>query len=323
VVFPVGSASSYTPLSMSNTAPAGDFSVRVRSGVQEQGFSGPAISSSAVNRTWIISGSSQSNVAVTLQWNAGDELSGFDRALCAIARNDIGMFWDPLQAAGAASGNGPYSRSVSGLTTISQLGMPLAIGSGQGLYPVRFISFSASRIGGAVALHWRTADEVNNHGFFVERRETGSSNWRQHGFIPAFIGSEAEHAYTWIDNAAPAAALQYRLLQLDTDGSVSYSTVIDVHASGIAAVTSLALPSPHPVLANSTASVRVSLSQPAQCRMHVIDVLGRAVYSSASRELPGGESSLSLDTRGLQPGAYMLLLEGEGMRMTRSFVISK
>ncbi len=323
VLFPVGTSAGYNPLTMTNNAPACDFGVRVSTGVLEQGIAGPAVTSSAVNRTWHISGSAQSNAALTLQWNAGDELSGFDRALCSIARNDAGQVWDPLQAVGAATGNGPFTRSVSGLQTISQLGLPIAIGSGQGLFPVRFLSFSAARMDEKVILHWRTADEVNNHGFFIERRETGSTAWRQHGFVPASTGSDSEHSYSWIDDAPSTAALQYRLRQIDTDGSVSYSTVIDVHASGVAAVTSLALPSPHPVVAYSTATLRVSLSQPAQCRLHIIDVLGRVVYSSAGRELPGGESSLSLDTRGLQPGAYMLLLEGEGMRMTRSFVIAR
>ncbi|MCZ7554937.1 MAG: C10 family peptidase [Bacteroidia bacterium] len=323
IVFPVGSGSSYTPLSMSNTAPACDFSVRVLDGVQEHGLSGPAISNSAVNRTWIISGSSQSNVSLTLQWNAGDELSGFDRALCAISRNDIGMFWDPLQAAGAASGNGPYTRSVSGLTTISQLGMPLAIGSGQGLYPVRFLTFSAARMDEKVVLHWRTADEVNNHGFFVERRESGSTAWRQHGFVPASMGSNSEHSYSWIDDAPSTAALQYRLRQIDTDGSVAYSAMIDVSAEGAATAVSLSLPSPHPLVSGQTASVRFTLPSPSPCRLLVFDVLGREAILTEARDYPAGESMIMLDTQGLRPGAYLLVLDRGGQRTARGVVVTK
>ncbi|MCZ7554927.1 MAG: T9SS type A sorting domain-containing protein [Bacteroidia bacterium] len=149
------------------------------------------------------------------------------------------------------------------------------------------------------------------------------SDRRHHAFFSAVASNGLEHIDRQVHNNAPVTFSQYRLRQIDTDGSVAYTSVIEVSAAGTSVATSLALPSPHPVLANSTATVRVSLSLPAQCRIHIIDVLGRVVQSSASRELPGDESSFSLDARGLQSSAYMLLLEGDGMRMSRRFVIAK
>jgi hypothetical protein len=125
-LFPVGT-DSYTPLTLSLTNGAQDrFSVRVQDGVsREYGApgtpTGSLLTSDVVDRTWVVSeevaGGNTANI--TLQWNAADELIGFSRSTCAVA-NYSDPDWVP-GAFGPAIGNGPFTRTITGLGAFREL----------------------------------------------------------------------------------------------------------------------------------------------------------------------------------------------------------
>jgi hypothetical protein len=125
-VFPVG-ASSYNPLTISlASGPQEQFAVRVQDGVhREYGAPGiPAGSllvSDVVDRTWVVSeevaGGNTANI--TMQWNAADELASFARSTCAVA-NYSAPDWVP-GAFGPAIGNGPFTRTITGLGAFREL----------------------------------------------------------------------------------------------------------------------------------------------------------------------------------------------------------
>ena len=85
MVFPVGtSASSYTPATLTNFGTADNFTINVQPKVLSGGTNGNAYIAGVVNRTWNINKSTPgtANVTITLQWNSGDELTGFTRNAC-------------------------------------------------------------------------------------------------------------------------------------------------------------------------------------------------------------------------------------------------
>jgi ELWxxDGT repeat protein len=119
-VFPVGcSPASYNPLTISNNGEPDNFSVRVTPGVYDNGNSGTAISNNVVNRTWFVNEGSvgSSDVTLTAQWNAIDELTGFNRSAIFISHY-INDAWDGT-AGSVASGNDPFTSSRSGFTIFS------------------------------------------------------------------------------------------------------------------------------------------------------------------------------------------------------------
>jgi hypothetical protein len=128
VLFPMGSDNtSYTPMSLSNTENAQDFMANVLDGIYTSYTnnipSGPSLTDNAVGKTWVVdhSGSGTPNVALTLQWNAVDELTGFDRNACYMSHY-IDPLWNP-GTTGPAFGSGPYSVSMTGITTLSPFGV--------------------------------------------------------------------------------------------------------------------------------------------------------------------------------------------------------
>ncbi|KAB2924369.1 MAG: hypothetical protein F9K22_06630 [Bacteroidetes bacterium] len=110
--------------------------------------------------------------------------------------------------------------------------------------PVELASFTAAKNGRGVELRWNTASETDNLGFEVERREplqrvSGASEqaadasmhqWNRVAFIPGHGTTNAPQSYSYID-AKASGRVEYRLKQLDRDGSFSYSQSVELDLS--------------------------------------------------------------------------------------------
>lgn len=125
-VFPVGTASGFSPASIQQAsgAAAGNFMVKVFNGVftggtENSGFNS-AGSGSVVNRTWLVeSDASSVDMNLKLGWMAASEVNGFDRNNAYITHYTSGA-WDSQTAASATSGaNSTYEITRTGLTSLS------------------------------------------------------------------------------------------------------------------------------------------------------------------------------------------------------------
>jgi len=93
--------------------------------------------------------------------------------------------------------------------------------------PLIFKSFTASRNMATVNLNWTTAVEVNNQGFFIERKYS-SRNWEVVGFVNAKTpagNKQEELSYFFTDNNTIAGVCEYRIKQVDMDGKISYTAI--------------------------------------------------------------------------------------------------
>lgn len=99
--------------------------------------------------------------------------------------------------------------------------------------PIELLSLTASVEGNTVILHWSTLTETNNFGFEIERQGEEPS-WRKVGFVPGAGTTTEPHDYTFLDHDVPPGRYLYRLNQIDTNGSFSYSEpiAITVNAPG-------------------------------------------------------------------------------------------
>jgi hypothetical protein len=125
-VYPVGTAASYVPVTLSNEGTSDNYGVRVFDDVLNNGTSGGTIASinNAVDMTWVVDETvaGGSNLTATCQWNGANEGSLFNRTQAGIGVYNAGI-WNP-QNAGAASGANPYTMTRTGITTPG----PLAVG---------------------------------------------------------------------------------------------------------------------------------------------------------------------------------------------------
>lgn len=102
--------------------------------------------------------------------------------------------------------------------------------------PVTGLEFYAKRISSTqVQLDWKTIQEINNKGFYIERRKENEVNFSAIDFISSKAvngNSSVPLQYTKPDNNNFPATTYYRLKQEDLDGRTSYSPVRIIAGAG-------------------------------------------------------------------------------------------
>jgi hypothetical protein len=90
--------------------------------------------------------------------------------------------------------------------------------------PVELISFDAYKEGSRSRLEWKTAIEINNSHFMIERSADGK-DFREIGEVLGAGTSLEILDYEFYDKSPVAGSNYYRLAQYDFDGTVSYSEI--------------------------------------------------------------------------------------------------
>lgn len=178
--------------------------------------------------------------------------------------------------------------------------------------PVTLTAFTAQAAGRAARLSWRTASELHNDHFDVERSRDGIA-FAPIGRVQGAGTSTAAHDYSFSDGAAAPAGggtIYYRLHQVDTDSSSHFSPVRAVNWGVVsAAETDLQL-YPNP----AAHRVRVVPPLPAAGTVRIIDLAGRVVITHL---LAAEEQAPELDLRALPAGLYLVQLEQSGKCFTQ------
>ncbi|MCB2204557.1 T9SS type A sorting domain-containing protein [bacterium] len=176
--------------------------------------------------------------------------------------------------------------------------------NGTEYWPVELKSFTAtSQIDNSVLLNWVTENEVQNHGFTVQRRaaDARDEEWSSLAFVPARTTEGHDGTYNYLDhplqNGGTAGRLQYRLLQHDFDGTVSYLPVAEVQLDAKAIPAQITL-YPNPALHGEIINVLLQGSFIGE--LTLFDALGREL-----RSIPATRS-IEIETDALEPGVYYL-----------------
>ncbi|HNU55161.1 MAG TPA: T9SS type A sorting domain-containing protein, partial [Flavobacteriales bacterium] len=188
-------------------------------------------------------------------------------------------------------------RFTLGTTNISATPLPVEL--------VRFVGESTAP--GTVDLRWTTASERDNDHFTVQR-SLNTTTWSDIARIEAVGNSTTLQEYLAVDAAAPIGWCYYRLLQTDTDGTMSYSQPVAVKVD---AAPSDLLIFPNP----SVGTVTVNAGDPVAGVFTIVlfDATGRQVLEQRSGDRATG--LMTLDASGLPAGRYMVRVEGpEGSR---------
>jgi len=96
-----------------------------------------------------------------------------------------------------------------------------------GILPVKLISFTAAMVNKEVKLECRTAGEINNSRFEVER-SFDNKDFVTVSSIKAIGNTNTVQKYNSYDKAPSAGINYYRLRQIDVDGNFSYSHVVAI-----------------------------------------------------------------------------------------------
>ena len=195
--------------------------------------------------------------------------------------------------------------------TVSQSDQPL---------PVELSSFTAITKGQNALLTWETKTETDNSGFEVERKDK-NGDWTKIGFIEGFGTSNSPKYYAFEDKKLSSGKHNYRLKQLDNDGTTSYSDEVEVT---IDVPTEFALSQNYPNPFNPSTKVDYQLAMDAKVTIELYSITGEKVATLLSQELEAGYYSMMIDsyTHGMASGIYIYRMIATDA-LGKSFVSTK
>jgi hypothetical protein len=186
--------------------------------------------------------------------------------------------------------------------------------------PVELISFNASANGSAVSLSWATATELNNNGFEIERK-FGSGNWEPIGFVKGAGTTTSTTNYTFSDrNISSKTTYSYRLKQLDFDGTLSYSKVVQV-STNLISTFELCQNYPNPFNPNSM--INFSIPSSGLVTLKVYDLIGKEVAVLLNEVKEPGTYNVNFNAENLSSGIYLYKLQTGIYAATRKMILLK
>ena len=186
--------------------------------------------------------------------------------------------------------------------------------------PVELVSFTAEVYESKVQLSWRTATEINNYGFEIERR-LDEDEWSNIGFVEGQGNSISPKYYSFTDNSpAGGNKFQYRLKQLDTDGSFEYSNIVEVQIGPYQYELLQNYPNPF----NPSTIIEFSLPEDANnVKLSIYNPLGEKVAELINTELVAGKYSFKWNARNEATGIYIYELKTDNFVLVKKMLLMK
>jgi len=188
--------------------------------------------------------------------------------------------------------------------------------------PVEFLSFDVTAKDQLVELIWKTATEINNELFEVQRSEDAKI-WKVIGTVDGAGNSTEVSTYEYTDENPIVGTSYYRLRQIDFDGRYDYSKIRSVEVEAYSALnTSVVDINIFPNPSSGSFTLNVSGLPPQKMVVaKLLDVYGKVheVASVTSNELSKGLKLNRGDN--LPAGLYFINIRQENISLQRKLII--
>ncbi|HSP87854.1 MAG TPA: PQQ-dependent sugar dehydrogenase [Ignavibacteriaceae bacterium] len=170
----------------------------------------------------------------------------------------------------------------------------------------------------SVILNWETASEKNNHGFEVERNL--NDNWATIGFVQGNGTTTEKSIYQYVDdfgNYGFKGILQYRLKQVDFDGTFSYSGTVAIDLDILKKDYRLRQNYPNPF--NPTTNIRFNIPEESKVKIEIINSLGEVVAELVNEVRQSGFYDEIWNAENYSSGVYYVRMKAESQVSDKSY----
>ncbi len=190
--------------------------------------------------------------------------------------------------------------------------------------PVELAAFEATSEGNTVVLSWTTHSETNNLGFAIERRFEGQTPWDEIAFVQGHGTTSSDQDYHYKDRLMRTGTIEYRLRQIDTQGTETVSASVQVVLSS---PQQFVLDQNYPNPFNPQTTLRFEIPETIQHRVSLMiyDMTGRRVRTLVDGQVaPGYHETLwrGDDDQGQQvsSGVYVAVLSAGSFKSARKLI---
>jgi hypothetical protein len=196
--------------------------------------------------------------------------------------------------------------------------------------PVELTSFSAEVKAGLVILNWKTATEINNRGFEIERAKVSEnidalnpSNilFETIGFVNGNGTSTATKNYSYTDHISSFGKYVYRLKQDDYNGNCAFSSNVQIAAG--AKPSSFILNQNYPNPFNPSTTIRFEVPKNSRIKLTIYNMLGEAVRVLSDAIFEEGVYEKTFDAKDLASGVYIYELKTDDVLLRQKMVLQK
>jgi C1A family cysteine protease len=191
--------------------------------------------------------------------------------------------------------------------------------------PVELTSFTAINKGAKILLDWITSTETNNQQFEIYRRDFDSeksNDWMLIGFREGKGTISEPTYYNFEDDIAGinATTLEYRLKQIDFNGTYAYSEIVTVDNL---APNGFVLEQNYPNPFNPSTRIKYAMAVKQFVSLKVYDVLGNEVATLVNEEKPAGTYEVEFDANRLSAGVYYYTIVTDNFVETKKMILLK
>ncbi len=191
--------------------------------------------------------------------------------------------------------------------------------------PVELISFSASVDYKNVTLTWKTATELNNSGFEIQRIKgndiTQSQNWNAVGFIEGQGTTTEMQNYSYVDKNLERGKYSYRLVQIDFDGTRNESDIVKVEINS--QPTDFVLLQNYPNPFNPSTTIKYSIPVNGNVKLTVYNSIGEEIKTLVNEYKTSGTHEVELNAEKLTSGIYFYKIETGEFSSVKKMILIK
>jgi hypothetical protein len=175
------------------------------------------------------------------------------------------------------------------------------------IVPVELVSFDAKVSDDDVYLSWSTSSETNNQGFEILRcTQNDQNSWKKVGFVPGSATTTDPKSYSFHDRGISAGNYQYRLKQIDFDGTFEFSNIIEVKVD---LLKEFVLEQNYPNPFNPSTKISYSLKEEGYVKLFIYDIKGELISTLVNGRQQSGNYEVDFKLSGnISTGVYIYRL---------------
>jgi hypothetical protein len=188
------------------------------------------------------------------------------------------------------------------------------------IVPVELSSFTASVNENDVTLSWQTATELNNSGFDVERARA-NEKWEKIGFVNGNGTTTEIHKYSFSDKDVPSGTYNYRIKQIDYDGTFEYFELEQLIS--ITPPDKFTLLQNYPNPFNPSTTIKFVIHKKSNVTITIFNSIGEDVLTLVNEEKVAGSYEVNFNAAGFTSGIYYYKLQTDDFVQTKKMILMK
>jgi len=319
-LFPIGSVTSYLPVTINSTTDA--LAVSAYEGVTVDGtLTGTAMSlaqkAKIVDAAWVINrlpaSTATGNITLNVNWPSlleGSTFATYSNAEVGIAHYETAIIsWGVVAGSGDNTANtATASVNVFGTFGVGQVGFAL---------PVLFTDFRGVLNSSNVLLSWKIDGDINMDKYVIEKAEGNNGQYVELGSVTAKNAGTAS-LYSFTDLQGLNGTSFYRIKAVAKSGAVKYSTAISL--SSLVKGKNEVLVYPNPIK-GKTLRMQLNGMDAGEYTVTLVSPNGQVVFNKNIGTISNSQTlSLSLPQQ-INAGIYRLVIKSNQQQLQQAVVI--